>query len=331
MIDIDLLKCAFRKLLAYTYYDKSDLALRRHVAEFSKSLVSLEHENDVFERILCVVNGNDDNLLNEWLDGMKLSYYPKTIKEEGKPSSDHLITNAPGKRANVERLLIKVDIPVELIIMDVAWLLELGYLVDAGLHNKSWGNRLDLIPNHSGIRRGNSLFLRYHNQYRKWWEEGINIANNKLRGHQNVTIVNFDITNFYHSIDFNFDSLFSDIEAQWPRIEFRNNALTKVLIKIYEHYWQMTQESDAFPFIGINQGKKPLPLSLMSAHVLANWYLNPLDRFLENLHPLYYGRYVDDCMVVLETRSTSEDALESIQQELPGVFVKSDEGIKFAI
>lgn len=331
MIDIDLFKTAFRKLLTYSYFDKSDLALRRRVAEFAKSLEPLEHESEVFEKILNVVNGNDDNSLNEWLDKMKLDFYPKAIKEKGMPMSSHLVTNAPRERTVVERILIKVDIPVELMIIDVAWLIELGYLADVGLYDKSWGNRLDLISNYSGIRKGNSLFLKYHYQYRRWWEEGINAANNKLKDHKNVTIVNFDITNFYHSIDFEFETFFSDIEAQWPHIEFRNNALTKVLIKIYEHYWQMTQESDAFPFMGINQGKKPLPLSLMSAHVLANWYLNPLDRFIENLHPLYYGRYVDDCMVALETRSTSEDAFESIQQELPGVFVKRDNAVKFAI
>ena len=61
MIDIDLFKTAFRKLLTYSYFDKSDLALRRRVAEFAKSLEPLEHESEVFEKILNVVNGNDDN------------------------------------------------------------------------------------------------------------------------------------------------------------------------------------------------------------------------------------------------------------------------------
>ena len=331
MIDIALLKTAFRKLLTYSYFDRSDLALRRRVAEFANSLKPFEHENEVFENILSVANGDDDNSLNDWLDKMKLSYYPKVIKEEGLTVSNHIITNIPGERAFVERLLIKVDIPIELMIMDVAWLMEFGYLIDAGLYKNSWGNRLDLIPNHSGVRKGNSLFLKYHNQYRKWWGEGIKVANNKLKDHQDVTIVNFDITNYYHSINFEFENLFLYLETQCPHIDFRNNTLTKTIIKIYEHYWLMTQESDAFPFTGINQGKKPLPLSLMSAHVLANWYLDPLDRYIENLHPLYYGRYVDDCMVVLETQSTSDDTLESILQEIPGLFVKRDNAIKFAI
>lgn len=49
MIDIALLKTAFRKLLTYSYFDRSDLALRRRVAEFANSLKPFEHENEVFE------------------------------------------------------------------------------------------------------------------------------------------------------------------------------------------------------------------------------------------------------------------------------------------
>lgn len=38
MIDINLLKTDFRKLLTYTYFDKSDMVLLRNVALFTKSL-----------------------------------------------------------------------------------------------------------------------------------------------------------------------------------------------------------------------------------------------------------------------------------------------------
>lgn len=38
MLDIALLKTAFRKLLTYAYFDKSDMVLRYNVATFAKSI-----------------------------------------------------------------------------------------------------------------------------------------------------------------------------------------------------------------------------------------------------------------------------------------------------
>ena len=58
----------------------------------------------------------------------------------------------------------------------------------------------------------------------------------------------------------------------------------------------------------------------MSAHVLANWYLSPLDVFItQQYQPYYYGRYVDDCMVVVKTKTTERGLVESFQKELPGL------------
>ena len=67
MNDINLLKIAFRKLLTYTYFDKSDMVLRRNVALFAKSLTDEETEDVIFGRILSVVNGENKELFKEWL------------------------------------------------------------------------------------------------------------------------------------------------------------------------------------------------------------------------------------------------------------------------
>ena len=60
MLNINLLKTAFRKLLTYTYFDKSDMVLRRNVALFAKSLTDEEKETEIFGRILKVANGKND-------------------------------------------------------------------------------------------------------------------------------------------------------------------------------------------------------------------------------------------------------------------------------
>ena len=311
----DLLKDAFQKLLTYSYFDKSDMVMRRRVAEFARSLSARTSEDAIFENLLAVANGEQQDLLKEWISKMTLCYYPKKLCREVHDDKEP-ITNIPSDETIVERLLIKADIPIELCILDVAWILTYGYKVDSDLFDDSWGNRLDLIANKSGVRKGNVLFKKYQNQYGEWWRRGLKAANEVLKDNKNVIILNFDITNYYHSIDFDFERLFEDYERLRPNDGIRENTLTKVIIKIYEHYWKLAWESGLEAFMGDNKSKHPLPLSVLSAHVLANYYLSPLDRHIKNTYrPLYYGRYVDDCMLVATSESSDLTNEEIIKEE----------------
>ena len=319
-ITIDILKTAFRKLLSATYYDKTDMVMRHRVATFARDVSNEADEERIFGELLGVAEGKNEELLKKWLQEISLLLYPKKVSSVEEKDDNHVITNVPPHQMKVERLLVKADIPVELCILDVAWLLLYGYQVDSKLYDHSYGNRMDLIANESGVRIGNALFRKYQNQYKAWWENGIRAANQHLKEKENVTIVNFDISNCYHSIDFNFEEFMTYYEANWPYEKLREDTLTQAIIRIYQRYWEITQDADIDVFRGNNKGKHPMPLSLMSAHVLANWYLSPLDEYLTNqIKPYYYGRYVDDCMVVVKTQSTDSSLEKSIEKELSGL------------
>ena len=207
MVEINTLKEAFRKLLSYSYYDKTDMMMRRHVAEFAASFRTITDENRIFEQLLRVANGEDDETLNHWLGLMKMAYYPKKLKEQREKES-HLVTNIPSAETEVERLLIKADIPIELCIIDAVWVLMYGYKADSDLGKCCWGNRIDLNANRTAVRKGNSLFKKYQAQYSGWWRNGLNKANEQLKQKRDVSIVSFDITNYYHSVDMDFDAVF---------------------------------------------------------------------------------------------------------------------------
>lgn len=330
MVTVKILKDAFKKLLSYSYFDKTDMVLRKNIATFAQSLANKSDEEAIFNHILTVANGENEELLIFWLQQVQMRYYPKKLKRYMDKES-HVITNISSAQAEVERLLIKPEFPVELLIIDVAWILMYGYLADSDLSADSWGNRLDLIANKSGVKKGNALFKKYQNQYSAWWRNGLIKANERLKEHQDVSIITFDITNCYHSIDFRFDQFFTDYESMHPHDGMRNDPVTQVLCKIYEHYWTLAQQCGEDAFQGLNYGKQPLPLALMSAHIFANWYLKPLDNYVKNNYQtLYYGRYVDDCMVVKITTSQSEQYEESISQELPGLLNFENDKASFA-
>ena len=331
-VNIKILKEAFRKLLTYYYFDKNELQTRYEVSCFAKGLSNKTEEDRIFNEILQVACGERNDLLNQWLQEIRLCYFPKKVESSlQKQESSHVITNIPQGDALVKRLLVKVQIPVPLLVIDVAWLMLYGYKVDANLHSGCKGNRLDLRQSQSHIRKGNGLFAKYQNQYKKWWKDGLRIANSKLKKKENVSIVNFDIVNCYHSIDFDFEEFEDYFNANFPDLEMTTDPMWDVVKRIYESYWSITNQSGAEPLIGRNAGKRAMPLCLLSAHVLSNWYLTPLDKFItEQNDILYYGRYVDDCMVVLSTKSNSDDVIVSINQELNGLFNRNGKNVTFS-
>ena len=82
-----------------------------------------------------------------------------------------------------------------------------------------------------------------------------------------------------------------------------------------------------------NQGKHSMPLSLLSTHVLANWYIAKLDEYITESYPniSYYGRYVDDCMIVMQSKPDTRNAIEHINELLPGFIKRHEDTFVFNI
>lgn len=324
MVDISDIRLALRKLLSFTYYDKSDLILRRNVADFVNAINNPEKEEDVLNSICDVANGKDEEGLTKLLSKMQLSLYPKKLASKKR---EQYITNVPDKYADIERFFVKAEIPVELMLIDIVWVMRNGISIDASFGDEVRGNRLDLIPNNSGIKEGNYLYKPYQYQYRKWWSDGLRKANSTIKDGQSICIVNFDLKDFYHSVSFDFTRMLSfyhvDEESE------QEQPLTYTLKAIYERYWEIAANSNLSVFQGKN---KPLPLSLMSAHIFANWYLRELDNYInEKYNPLYYGRYVDDCMLVVSSSEPKGKTSFEISCELlPGLFEKHEDVIRLA-
>lgn len=333
-MDIKLLKDAFSRLLSHTYFDKSDMFLRRSVAEFAMKVSAQDDEEVVFNNLLEIAEGRNNDMLQQLLDEIHLIYLPKTLTEvEPADALDkQLISNNSSNPAIVKRAIIKAYFPVELCILDIAWIMEYLYMTDYRLGSHLFGNRLDIIESGASIRKGNALFKRYHPLYKKWWGRGLYQANKNLKDGEDTCIVNFDIANFYHSIDFNFDAFLATFERDHPVKEISKAPLTYVVKRIYQKYWNCTNNSKLEVFQGDNNGKCPLPLSLLSSHILANWYLKPLDDYIINtFQPIYYGRYVDDCMIVKSSSSNSKKLEERLSEELPGLFLKDGEKLRFGV
>lgn len=158
-MDIQLLEDAFCRLLTYTYFDKSDMFLRRTVADSALRVTDKNNEDAIFGDLLEIAGGRNEVALQRLLDEIHLIYLPKTLAEI-EPVSDvdkQFISNTSSDPAIVKRAIIKASFPVELVILDIAWLMEYIYLIDYDLGGHLYGNRLDIIESGKPIRKGNAL------------------------------------------------------------------------------------------------------------------------------------------------------------------------------
>lgn len=326
----ELLKKAFKKLLAYVYYDKSDMYLRRSAAEFvNKISQSEEVENEIFERISRIVNGvakGDEKAkadLVEYLEKIRMQYFPKKLKVKG-GLDKRFVSNEAREENVVERLLIKPYIPIELQIIDVLWIMQYAKVLDASLSESCCGNRLVINSVNEDVELNEDfIFHKYSLKYQNWWMKGIDEANKYLKDDKDITIINLDITNFYHSVDVDFDAVIRDIRCSYPWCQEVGNAgTTRVVRLIHQRYRQIVVES-GLQLFAENKNCRPLPLSLLSSAIIANWYLKPLDDYMvNNLKPIYYARYVDDLMIVVKTESEKKKAISRASDELKGLMKK---------
>jgi len=296
MVTNDEIEDAFRKLQEHVYFENSDLHLRAKLVSFI--------DNDGINNLkkLCFfLNQKRYDNFQKYIDLIKLRYYPKKIDigtSSKKDIPENFITNNVNKsECEIKRLSIFCDIPIELHVITILWIMKYGYRLDKALSRNTLGSRLLLFQGKLNI--GRSLFKPYVKQYQKWWSTGIDAAKKLLDENEDVTIINFDLKDYFHSVEFNF----AELELKFQKLGITKDPIHIVFELIHEKHLKNLREI-RHPSIRHNVEKTyPLPIGILSSHILGNWHLRKLDSYIEQqIIPTNYGRYVDDIIIVLKGR-----------------------------
>jgi hypothetical protein len=186
-------------------------------------------------------------------------------------------------------------------VLSALWMLEVGHLFDAQLSGCAYGNRLRRTQDGKGINKLSlGSFLPYLKPFRDWRDKGIEAMRSALDGGKKIVALTADVSSFYHELN--------------PGFMLNPAFITNVLklelsaeqAKLHRLFVQALQA-----WAVVTPLKKGLPVGLPASAVVANIALVELDRFIEQqCAPLYYGRYVDDILLVMENgvgfRSTAE-------------------------
>ena len=186
-------------------------------------------------------------------------------------------------------------------VLSTLWMLEVGHRFDDQLTPCAYGNRLRRTQDGRDINPLSlGTFQPYLKPFRDWRDKGIQAMRTALDADKKIVALTADVSSFYHELDpgFMLDPAFvagvMGLELSAPQAK-----LHRLFIQALQAW------AAATPL------KKGLPVGLPASAVVANVALVELDRMVEQqLAPLYYGRYVDDILLVMENGARFRSTIE---------------------
>lgn len=309
---IEDLGLAYRKAKVDLYYSSNP------------SLLAIaDYENKLFERLkslLAQINGDDEKwveapaFLGSWTLATKSVAWPS--KKLGEDRDDNcLIFSSPADEwehacallvsDNLEKpkaeFRVMAQCSLDFHVLSALWILKVGHLYDSKLTNCAYGNRLRRTRDRKSTNP-NSLgsFVPYLKPFRDWRDQGIAAMRSALEAGKKIVAVTADVRSFYHELNPGFmltPVFFEGVLSL--KLSKAEHKLNRLFIHALEA-WSATTPL-----------KKGLPVGLPASSVVANIALIELDRLVEQqIVPLYYGRYVDDILLVMENGAGFRSAIQ---------------------
>lgn len=313
MITLDDLILAWRKAKVDLYYSTNPPLIE--IAEYEDNL--LENLEQLRQRI----NGKDEGwvIRSEFLGTWTLA--PKAIKFSGgtiKSADDEnsakettLIFASPdaewesltgkGEQPTAEfRLMARCSIDFH--VFSAFWMLRVGHLFDKSLGNNVYGSRLRRNGKDEINEMALGSFKPYIKPFRDWRDGAIKAMRSALVEKKDVIALTADVSSFYHQLNPGFMLNAGFHLKAGVTLDEEKPRLNRLFITALQAWAQNT------PL------RKGLPVGLPASAVVSNAALIELDQYIDRqVVPLYYGRYVDDILLVMHNTSkftTSNDFWE---------------------
>ncbi len=299
---------AYRKTKVDLYYERGH----------PNALALVDYEEDLAANLHARLNAEtlewmaEPGFVGTW-SLMPKGFSPDKPKSSWKPSDPDMAWKAhvaalcesagsePGQggpRASFR--LIGVH-PIDLHIVSTLWMHKIGHRLDAKLGTEVYGSRLrrkhsddpDWANDPNPLSLG--TFEPYLHKFAAWRDDGLTCMRNALKDGKRVVAITADVKQFYHrtSPDFLLSPVFLG-QVLGVELSADEALFTQALVSAIHTWASKTPLHKGDPNVG-------LPVGLPAARLIANVALAELDRMIKReLTPLYYGRYVDDILLVLE-------------------------------
>ncbi len=296
---------AYKKLKGALYFDKTQLPLLDSIVRFERD--GLEKELENLAQLLAQPDDEKwEDFISDITSKIDVFVYPKKLEDY---SNGQIIFNATDVPVKAEKVKYFIDMPVKGHLLGVLWILTIGTQIDkrsdvdkAWMYEHSYGNRLrkSLIQKEDGrISYSPHMFEAYFSQYESWRDKALSCAEERLDTHQDALILMLDLRDFYYSIDISekgFNSIYDTFQTkETPRWAKPVHDFVYYVLKTFSEKVRMLNRDEA-----LQLGNRVfLPIGFLPSNILANWFLTPFDKAIsDRINPVYYGRYVDDIIIV---------------------------------
>lgn len=295
----ELLSQAYKKLKSYVFFDKTQLPLRDKIVEFEQGEINFEEQLDKLAKEL--ESGLIGKLTKGILEKIDCYIYPKKIK---KATDSKCIKNFFDEVIVTEAQYF-IDMDVLGHVLGIAWIMLVGYEFDREGYENSYGNRLKKEWNDLKTYSP-YLFQPYFSQYESWRDNGLVQAKKLLSNQKNVIILSLDLSRFYYSVDIDKDTLTNEIEIILNNKETEDKKVCEILTNFIYDVIDKYSQSVAKYSENIVERRKILPIGFAPSGILSNLCLKKFDdAIIRGWNPTYYGRYVDDILIVDKVEKNS--------------------------
>lgn len=307
--NIMMLRGAYRKLKSYYFYNRNLLMMRKKIADFEENESVM---NDVFYKLATILQNPRTKIARDYvkrlISEVDFIVLPKKFDSEI-TTSNKPISNTIARDKRLKNVNFFIDAPIEIYILDTLWTVFLSKIAydNKILSYDVYGNTINASALFQGdeIQYDNrNLFNRYFHYYSYWRNRAFDALEKNYNQKKDSVLISLDVKSYFYSVTFSFNNmnrlfgehqLFNEI-----------STLSSIMEKVFSCY-----ASRVLPYrCDISKLKKSnlfLPIGLFSSMVLGNVYLSDFDKAVRKQERIsYYGRYVDDILLVFEKEITKD-------------------------
>ena len=305
-----MIKLAYKKLKGAIYLDKSQLPLIAEIARFEETTGDQDVEEVVTEKLEFIQKRLEDETswgqyAEELLKKIDVQVFPKKLV---KPSQSQIYVNFSNEAIHVKELQFFIKAPVEVHVLGVLWVMTVGYYLDrdesasSSISPQTYGNKLEKNlknPRTDEFYLTPKLFVPYFSMYTKWRDEALKKAKEILESGKDAMILTMDFKRFFYNVHIpkkEYDQILCDYEQKCDKHSWLER-LHEFIYDVMEQYSRCVRDIKLDSEIPVE--RVFLPIGFYPSNILSNWVLSGFDRAIcDEINPVYYGRYVDDILIV---------------------------------
>ena len=131
-----LIKNAYKKFKSYIYYDNTMLFAKMRLAKFESDINY--DENKLIEKMRNILYNKEK--FNELLEEMDILFVPKNYRNN--EDIKHYSNFDEEKKFIIEKVNLFIDLPIELHLISVMWIILIGEKLDKKISKNVYGYRL---------------------------------------------------------------------------------------------------------------------------------------------------------------------------------------------